>query len=608
MIEDIILPNLIERESYARKVLPFLKVDYFTSVENKILFKLLQKYVNKYNSVPSKATLKLIVEDTNSITEEQYNSLISLLDSMEPGEHEEEWLLDSTEDFCQSQAIYNAVKESISIIDNRHKNLDKGSIPSILSEALAVSFDNHIGHDFIEDYDERYEFYRRKEEKIGIDIDIFNDVTKGGFSRKSLSVALAGCVHPSTKVQMILLDDIEWTDPICVSIGIIEGLLKLGFKVKVNSPDGYVLVNDFIRKGFHEEYVLLSDFGEYSVRCNADHLFETDTGWMSAKAIYESPTFHKVLTSKGDYVLSGVFKTGDSIPIVDISVDSEKHRYYTNFLVSHNTGVGKTLFMTHCASSMLTQGYNVLYITMEMAEERIAERIDANILDLSMENLRTIPKETYTNIINKVKSNTKGKLIIKEYPTASAGSAHFRHLINELRLKKNFVPDVIFVDYINICTSSRMKAGSGVNSYTIVKSIAEELRGLAVEFNLPLISATQTTREGMGSSDLELTDTSESIGLPQTCDFMFGLITSEELEESNKILVKILKNRWNDPNFNKRFFIGVDRSKMRLYNSDASKDYVANEVSSGNTNSVFDNTNFGNADESRTGKRKTVNI
>ena len=423
MIETTILSGLIHNEDYARKVLPFVKSEYFHDKNEQVVYKAIIDYVEKYNGLPTKEALNISIGELKDLNQQQYSEVGKLIGSLHYDEKTDvTWLVDKTEKFCQDKAVYNAVRKSILILDGHEQNMDKGSIPELLSNALGVSFDTHIGHDFIENSYERYEFYRTKEDKIPFDIDLLNDITKGGVSKKALIIALAG------------------------------------------------------------------------------------------------------------------------------------------------TGVGKSLFMCHCAASNLMAGLNVLYITMEMAEERIAERIDANLLDLTIDELRDIPKDVYVKRIGRVKSKTNGKLIVKEYPTASAGSAHFRHLINELKLKRNFKPDVIYIDYLNICMSSRLRHGSNVNSYTYIKAIAEELRGLAVEFNVPVISATQTTRSGYGNSDMDLTDTSESFGLPATADFMFGLISTEELEQLGQIMIKQLKNRWGDINRHKRFVVGIDRSKMRLFN------------------------------------------
>ena len=422
-LETTILKNLIYNEEYTRKVLPFLSVNYFQEREDKILYEKIAEYINQYNALPTQEALAIEL-DKSPIKDEEFQNSLKLLESItnENDEANISWLLDSTEKFCQDRAIYNAVVESISILDEKGRNTrDKGSIPDILSDALSVSFDPHVGHDYFLDADERYKFYHRIEEKIPWDLEFFNRITKGGLSNKTLNIALAG------------------------------------------------------------------------------------------------------------------------------------------------TGVGKSLFMCHVAASCLSQNYNVLYITLEMAEERIAERVDANLLNISIDDLQKIPKDLYDKKIDKLKQTIKGKLIVKEYPTAAANVNHFRALLNELNLKKSFVPHIILIDYINICTSSRIKPGSNVNSYTYIKSIAEELRGLAVENAVPILSATQTTRSGFTNTDIGLEDTSESFGLPATADFMFAIISTEQMEELNQIMIKQLKNRYSDPTSNRKFVIGIDRSKMKLY-------------------------------------------
>ena len=347
------------------------------------------------------------------------------------------------------------------------------------------------------------------------------------------------------------------------SIAEIKTLLDNGYEVEVDSPDGYVPVNFFINKGRYEEYELYL-YDNIKVKCNESHLFETNQGWISAKVLEQSNSYWEFITKDG--LRTGkVIRTNNQIPIVDINVNHPNHRYYTNGVSSHNTGVGKSLFMCHVAASVLLQGKNVLYITLEMSEEKIAERIDANLLNINIKDIETLPKIMFESKVNAIAKKTQGTLIIKEYPTASAHSGHFRALLNELQLKKSFRPDIIFIDYLNICASSRYKGNLSVNSYSYIKSIAEELRGLAVETNVPIVSATQTTRSGSTNSDPDLTDTSESFGLPATADLMFALISTEELEQLGQIMVKQLKNRYNDPTANKRFVIGIDRSKMRLY-------------------------------------------
>jgi replicative DNA helicase len=443
-IEHIIFGNLIENEEYGRKVIPFLKEEYFTDTVDRKIFSIIHEYVGKYNNFPTKSAVEIDLNDVGGLSDDQFKLAKEVVSGLDKSEDRDvAWLVDNTEKFCKDKALYNALMQSIQIVDDSKKDsISVGSIPQILTDALGVSFDSHIGHDFLNDAAERYEFYHRKEVRIGFDLDFFNKITQGGLPRKTLNIALAG------------------------------------------------------------------------------------------------------------------------------------------------TGVGKSLFMCHNAAQNLMSGQNVLYITLEMAEERIAERIDANLLGVTLDDLKDLPQAIYYKLVGKVKERAKGKLIVKEYPTACAGSANFRHLLNELKIKKNFIPDIIYIDYLNICASSRIKPGSNVNSYTYIKAIAEELRGLAVEFNVPIVSATQTNRSGFSNSDVGLEDTSESFGLPATADFMFALITSEELRQLNQIMVKQLKNRYGDPSVHKRFVIGVDYSKMRLYNVEASaqEDLVQDE-----DRPVFDN-------------------
>lgn len=452
--EQVIFSNLIFNEEYARKVIPFLKEEYFVDYTDKILFKLIDSYSKTYNSFPSKEALVIDLTNKEGINEDTFKKCRDIIQNLDKDENTKlEWLLDKTETFCQEKAVYNAIMKSIEIIDDKSGKLTKGSIPQILTDALGVSFDSHIGHDFIDDSDSRFEFYHTRESRVPFDLEFFNKITQGGLPKKTLNIILAG------------------------------------------------------------------------------------------------------------------------------------------------TGVGKSLAMCHFAAANMVAGLNVLYITMEMAEERIAERIDANLLDVTLDDLKVIPKDSYDKKMERLKRKVKGKLVIKEYPTACAGSANFRHLLNELKIKKNFVPDVIYIDYLNICMSSRIRHGSNVNSYTLVKAIAEELRGLAVEHNVPIISATQTTRSGYSSSDVGLEDTSESFGLPATADFMFALTTSEELEELGQIMVKQLKNRYNDPSVNRRFVLGVDRSKMRLYDVEQS---AQEDILDG---PVMDKTEFGQQDYERNRKK-----
>ena len=425
-IETTILRNLIHNEEYSRKVIPFIEPTYFEQRTEKVIFEEIAQFIVKYGSAITTEALNIEVENRTDLNEGEIKETRDICDSFNDFPVDQQWLLDTTEKWCRDRAIYLALMESIHIADGNDSKKNRDAIPSILSDALAVSFDNNIGHDYLQNYEERYEYYHKKEYKIPFDLEYFNKITKGGLPNKTLNVALAG------------------------------------------------------------------------------------------------------------------------------------------------TGVGKSLFMCHVASSVLLQGRNVLYITMEMAEEKIAERIDANLLNVNIQDLAQLPKMMFENKVNRIAKKTQGKLIVKEYPTASAHVGHFRALLNDLALKKSFKPDIIFVDYLNICASSRYKGSANINSYTLVKSIAEELRGLAVEAQVPIVSATQTTRSGYGSSDVDLTDTSESFGLPATADLMLALISTEELEQMGQIMVKQLKNRYNDPTVNKRFVVGIDRAKMRLYDCEQS--------------------------------------
>lgn len=348
-----------------------------------------------------------------------------------------------------------------------------------------------------------------------------------------------------------------------ISVGEIKNLLE-NYEVEIDSPDGYVKVLDFVEKGHHKQFIFVSLRGEI-IRCSGGHLFETPDGWVKAEDIAMQNKVCDVLHDDGKYYSATCVESEKEIPIVDVSVDHKNHRYYTNGVSSHNTGVGKSLVMCHMAAAAFMHGKNALYITAEMAEERIAERIDANLLNVTIDELKLMPRDTFQKRIDRIKEKTPGKFVIKEYPTGTAHAGHFRHLLNELRLKRNFIPDIIFIDYLNICASSRVKGAASVNTYVLVKSIAEEIRGLAMEFNVPIVSATQANREGYGNGDMDLTNTSESIGLPQTVDAMFALISTEELEGMGQIMIKQLKNRWNDLSYYRRFVVGIDRSKMKLY-------------------------------------------
>ena len=448
------LSQLLHNEEFNRKVIPFLKSEYFNEKSEKVLFEEINDFVDKYKNPPTKTSLEIEIEKRKDLSETEHKKVLDLLNNLEDNKVDYDWLVDTVEKFCKDKAVYNAVVDSIKVIDGKDKNKTEEAIPSMLSDALSVSFDNHIGHDYIEQSEDRYEFYHRKEKRIEFDLEKLNQITKGGLPQKTLNIALAG------------------------------------------------------------------------------------------------------------------------------------------------TGVGKSLFMCHLASSTLMQGKNVLYITLEMAEEKIAERIDANLMNITIDDLHTLPKKMFEDKIRSISKKTVGKLVIKEYPTASAHSGHFRSLVKELAIKKSFKPDLICIDYLNICASSRFKGNASVGSYFYIKAIAEELRGFAVESSVPIVSATQTTRSAYTSTDVGLEDTSESFGLPATADLMFALISTEELEDLNQIMIKQLKNRYNDPTINKRFIVGIDRAKMKLY--DVEQVAQGDIVDSGQDETIFDKSNFGKRLEKKT--------
>jgi replicative DNA helicase len=449
-IEQAILSNLIHNEEYCRKVVPHLKKEYFADRKEAAIVMILLNFFEQYNKPASPEIVQIELSNLKGFTDKEIPEMQEYAKTLQADvATNQDWLIENSEKFCKDRAVYNAILDSIKIIEGRDKIHTQDAIPTILSEALGVCFDNHVGHDYLQDAQSRFDFYHRVEEKIAFDLEMFNKITKGGLSKKTLNIALAG------------------------------------------------------------------------------------------------------------------------------------------------TGVGKSLFMCHVAAGVLMQGKNVLYITMEMAEERIAERIDANLLNLTMDELKVVDKDIFDSRLAKIANKTKGTLIVKEYPTASAHAGHFRGLLEELKLKREFTPDIIMIDYLNICASSRMKQGANVNSYTYVKAIAEELRGLAVEYNVPILSATQTTRSGFTNSDPGLEDTSESFGLPATADFMFALVSNEELEQLNQIIVKQLKNRYNDPGFYKRFVIGIDRSKMKLYDVEISAQSGLSDAGTKDDKPMFDKSEFG---------------
>lgn len=450
-IEQTILQSLVYNEEFTRQVIPFLKENYFGQRTDQVVFSLIREFFEKHNALPSKTVLVLELDDKKGLKQEEFNQCKELIDSLSRKEENRDWLIEKTEKWCKDQSLYNAIMDSIQIIDGKHKDLTKDGIPKLLSDALAVTFDNSVGHEYFENAEDRYEFYHAKEERLPFGLDIFDKVTRGGLPKKSLSCAIA------------------------------------------------------------------------------------------------------------------------------------------------STGGGKSLFMTNYASNVLRSGKNALYITLELAEERVAERIDCNLIDVTIDEMFKLGKSDFVKRVQNIEEKTRGKLVIKEYPTGGAHVGHFRALLEELKVKRNFVPDIIFVDYLNLCLSSRVK-NSSANSYTIIKSIAEELRGMAIEFNVPVMTCTQVNREGMGSSDIEMTNVSESVGLPQTLDFFFALISNEELEDMGQLMVKVLKNRWNDPNYYKRFMIGIERAKFKLYDTDSGgNDLVdSGKHDKSDDTPLFDKGRFGN--------------
>lgn len=463
MLEQTILSNLIYNDEYCRKVVPYLKEEYFDDVAAKKIFSTFSDYVAEYKEPPSIEALKVMLDDRKDLNEDLFKSVVQTVDNLKQDKStNQEWLLNETEKFCKDKDLFNTIRKAITIVDGSDKEADTGSLPKLFMDSLSISFDTHIGHDYMEDFESRFDFYHRKEERLPFDIEMLNKITKGGLPRKSLTVFLA------------------------------------------------------------------------------------------------------------------------------------------------STGAGKSLCMCHMAASSFMFGKNVLYITAEMAEERIAERIDANLLDVHLDDLLDMPKNVFEKKISRIREKSPGKLIVKEYPPGTAHAGHFRHLINELKMKKSFAPDIIFVDYINICASSRIKGAAAVNSYTLVKSIAEEIRGLSMEFNIPIVSATQSNRSGYDNTDMDLTNTSESIGLPQTVDAMFALITSEELESMGQLMIKQLKNRWGDLGFYRRFVIGIDRSKMKLYDlEENAQSNIQNEVTQ-DDKPTFDKSSFGQEEAFRMKKESTT--
>ena len=568
-IEHVVFENLLGSDEYIRQVLPFLSADYFDTRVDRELFKMIDTFFANHNAAPTKKILKLQIEDSEQFKQEEYTEAIETIDALGEAEVNKEWMLERTEQFCRDKAIFNAITKAISILDGREKEMSKDSIPSMLQEALSIAFDKSVGHDYLGDIEERYDFYHMKQDRIPFHLDILNKVTKGGTPKKTLNAILAGCVHPNTKVKIRIRErmPIMWIEQES-TVGALQSLMET-YDIEIDSPDGWVPVAEYVDKGEWEEYVL--DIGEHKIRCNENHLFETTLGWYSAKDILSLQENHvkklHILTKDGFSDLYNLSKTGNMIPIVDVVIDHPNHRYWTENVSSHNTNVGKSLFLTDHASGALKMGYNCLYITMEMAEERISERIDCNLMDVRLDDLYRMKKADFVSKLSEVQSKTKGQLVVKEYPTGGAHAGHFRSLLDELKQKKNFVPDVVYIDYLNICASQKYKSNN-YSSYFAIKAIAEELRGLAVEYNFCCWTATQANRGGNNNSDIESTDTSESFGTVMTLDFLLAMIRTEELDAIGQLMCKQLKSRYNSTDFYKRFVVGIELEKFKLHDID----------------------------------------
>lgn len=580
---------MISNEQYTRKVIPFIDKSYFQDNIEKVVVEEILKFFNEYNKLPTKEILGISVSNRTDISDEVNNKTQDyILELKADSGTDSDWLIDSTEKFVKQRALFNGILESMGIIQGEDKNRSVDAIPGLLQQALGISFDSSIGHDYLDDAEERWEYYHTQEgNRIPFRLSIFNKITKGGLKTKTLNAVTAGCVHPETKVKI----KVENSKEMEVSIKGIEELLNSGYEVEVNSPDGFVPVNYFVDKGEWEEYVLTTENG-IQVRVNENHLFETIDGWTFAKDMLDGKIY-SVLTENG-YKSCTVEKTGKMIPIVDINVDHENHRYYTNGVSSHNTGVGKTIFMCDFAAAALLQGLNVLYITMEMPEEEISARIDANLMNITMDDVQDIDKLTFVNKINKIKDKTKGKLIVKEYPSGSVHAGHFRALMQELRTKLDFKPDLLVVDYLGICASQRLKANH-VNTNSYLKSVASELRALAQEQEIPCLTGVQVNREGQVSTDLDITNIAESIGITNELDLFFAIISTDDLAQLNQLMVKQLKNRYNDINYYTKFVIGIERPKMKLYDVENSAQDISGK---GNHDDkpIFDKSKFGARD------------
>ena len=558
-IEKTILSNLIHNESYARQVLPFVEDLYFEDFTQKSVFQEIKKFFLKYNSSPSRKILSVEIGN-----EQKYKSALEdisdLLSELDYTTENDEWLVEETEKFCKKMALFNAILESVNIIDGKSVTHTPDSIPNLLTDALGVCFDNRVGLNYIDDVEFRFNEYTKIEKKLPFDLDSLNKITDNGMGEGTLNLVVAGCVHPDTKVKVRFRKS-EWTEKE-IKISKIDELLKGGNEVEVFSSDGWVGVNYFVDKGLWDEYVLITEKNKI-IRCNENHLFETTNGWVFAKDLVNEK--NSVFLTEDGFETGVVYKTGEKIPIVDINVNHENHRYYTNGVSSHNTGVGKSLMMCHIASRALLMNKNVLYISLEMSEIEIAKRIDGNILNVDSRNLKNMDKDVFINKVDRINSKIKGKLIIKQYPTKSAHCGHFNNLLRELRTKQNFIPDLVVIDYLGICASANIKNNGNVNSYSYIKEVAEEMRGFAIQNKVPVFSGAQVTRNANTDSDFDISAIAESFGIMHTADICFALIETPELKELGQIMIKQLKNRYAPKDDMEKFLLGLDKSKSKFY-------------------------------------------
>lgn len=566
-IEEQILSQIVHSEPFARSVLPHLKDEYFASSAAKTLFGVIEKFTSKYASIPTIAALQVEV-DGLEIDADKHEAAVQLIATIKPKEPVDiEWLTDKTEEHCKERAMYNALREALEIQSDPERS--NGEITNIMTEALSVTFDSKIGHDYFEDAAQRYDDLHHTAAKIPFDIEIFNQATQGGVENKTLNIIMAGCVHPDTEVDA----SYEWngvTKTKTIKIKYVGQLLSEGIDVSVLGPVGMVPVLEFVDKGMHDEYDITWDGG--TLRCNADHLVMTHYGWQRTEELVKlaevSDDQRVHIGTRNGFKAAYVEKReGRMCPIVDIVIGDETHAYYANGVESHNTNVGKSLILCHDAAAKVLAGHNVLYITCEMSAEKISQRIDANLIDLPLDKYKDMPKAWFLKRVEEVKKKSGGRLVVKEYASNVAHVGHIRHLLQELKMKKGFVPTIIYVDYINIMASQRFKPGK-VPKDQYLTAIAEELRGLGQTENLPVMTATQTNREGFASSDADMTDVAGAWGLPLTADWFIVVIQPDDLAELGQYLVKQEKSRYDDKGKLRKFFVGVDKQKMKLHDLD----------------------------------------